>query len=92
MHQKYFPGTASRQLFTTEGAIESSYLQLLPHTHHLMRGFPASSKSWRLRGVPGAISNFMRAHTLAQTYKWLAHENPPATSSKKGSSVMCVDA
>lgn len=74
MHQKYFPGTASRQLlFTTEGAIESRYLQSLPHTHththHLMRGFPASSKSWRLRGVPGAISSFMRAHTLAQTHK-----------------------
>lgn len=34
MHQKYFPGTASRQLlFTTEGAIESRYLQSLPHTH-----------------------------------------------------------
>lgn len=32
-HQKYFPGTTSRQLFTTEAAIESRYLQLLPHTH-----------------------------------------------------------
>lgn len=72
MHQKYFPGTASRQLlFTTEGAIESRYLRLLPHTdtHHLMHGFPASSKNWRLRGIPGAISSFMRAHTLAQTHK-----------------------